>query len=134
MPSGISHTGVECCLSELWQSRATDSINELLHTFFVQLTPFLGQGWDSSEYMNSFSAIWTVKSISQIRQHNKKQVADVSVEDDFGVIRSYQIEQTSTDVQYLIDNKGESIICVHKNKDINEISCGDFLTVSVSVK
>ena len=45
MPSGISHTGVECCLSELWQSRATDSINELLHTFFVQLTPFLGQGW-----------------------------------------------------------------------------------------
>ncbi len=84
--------------------------------------------------MNSFSAIWTVKSISQIRQQNKKQVADVSVEDDCGVIRSYQIEQTSTDVQYLIDNKGESIICVHKNKDINEISCGDFLTVSVSVK
>ena len=45
MPSGISHTGVECCLSELWQSRATDSINELLHTFFVLQIPFLEQGW-----------------------------------------------------------------------------------------
>ena len=52
MPSGIFHTGVGCCLSELWQSRATDSINELLHTFFVQLTPFLGQGWINCKMQN----------------------------------------------------------------------------------